>query len=114
MKRLILFLAWQRALIVSLILFVASTSYAIEDQPTARLCLDAYLRSEAASVCDGGKGGDTPPSVNVFVNFEGKCALADDCPKEDGTSSRSKITVELDYADELVNCNGVLKLEGCG
>ena len=111
MKHSILCPAWYGALAIALMVFVVPISYA--DKPTDRQCLDAYLDSKAASSCEGSKTGTPPYSVNVFVNRDGKCVLADTCPTEEGEPWRSYIIVKVDYAADLINCNGVLKLASC-
>ena len=102
--------AWRCAIAISSMLFVVPVLHA-QMEPTAQQCLDAYLKSEAAESCEGGKNVS---SINVFVDSKGRCVLADSCPTDAGETWRTNISIEVQYADELVNCDGVLKLEGCG
>lgn len=74
---------------------------------TQQDCLDEYDESDAADECTGGT------SINMFVDNDDNCNLADTCPKDDGTDRRTNYTGPKDDLDDLVNCDGVLKKDSC-
>ena len=100
--------AGQGMLAISLMLLVFPASYADNDRPTDRQCLDAYMTSPAVASCESGVGdaGET----NIFVNYENLCAIADTCPTSEGSPRRSNIKVTVEQASDVENCDGVLKL----
>lgn len=91
--------AWLGVLAISLMLFAIPTSYAT----TYNDCFNAYDDSDAYDECD-------TTYLNIFVNSDDKCEIAATCPKDDGTNWRSGITVTVDEADDVENCDGVLSL----
>lgn len=105
MKHSIFSPAWKGVLVFPLMLFVAPTSYADEHKSKAEQCFDAYMQSPAAPSCESSQS-----QTNVFINYEGMCEIADTCPTPEGQPRRSNITVSIDKADQVKNCDGVLKL----
>ena len=70
-------------------------------------CLDEYAESNASDECDGGT------SINMFVDNNDECNLADTCPKDDGTKRRTNYTGPEGDLDDLENCDGELKKDSC-
>ena len=108
MKHSIFHPAWQGVLAVSLMLFVVPVSYADDGPPTAEQCLDAFMQSPAAPSCESGTG-----QTDVAVSSEGLCEITDTCPTREGQPQRSSITVSVEHAVFVSNCNGRLQPGDC-
>ena len=75
---------------------------------TQQDCLDEYGESDASSSCLGGS-----THLNMFVDANDNCNVADTCPKDDGTNRRTNYTGPKDDLDDLVVCDGELKKDSC-
>ena len=86
---------------------ILCTGAVMASTPTAQQCTDEYEDSDAYDACTGGT------HFNVFVSSAGECEFADSCPLDAGGTRRTNIGVSLDDADDLVVCNGELKVSSC-
>lgn len=78
-----------------------------DDKPTVAECRDAWGDSDASGPCT---------LIGNSVTDDGKCSLRASCPRTTRSGSSATTTSwtgALEDVDNLVACNGILRLNSC-